>query len=605
MHPADQAFTQTHLAALFIGRPSAAFSHRLLHKAGHYLDFAWDMSAEVTTGLIYASAMDITQQVELQHNLLKAKEAAEQTAQVKAAFLANMSHEIRTPLNGVMGMLDLVLKQQVPESVRQQLGTAIQSGKNLLAIVNDVLDFSKINAGKLQLEQVNFDLTLLLQEVLGSFGYLAQQKKLRLILDTSALQHGWCLGDPHRIRQIINNLISNALKFTAAGEVRCMASSQSTEDGIRIILKVTDTGVGLSALQQETIFQPFTQADVSTTRRFGGTGLGLTICKELVELMRGDIQVKSELGKGAEFAVGILLQPGDAEPLEPLIALQQLAATLSGKRILLVEDNPVNREIAVSMLRQLDCHVDSAEHGAAALLLLKSAAEVVYDAIVMDCLMPELDGFSATRLIRQGEAGLVWQHIPILALTANAMAEDRQRCLAAGMNDYLSKPYTLEQLQQRLFALFSTPVAAALLHSDLPLNAQVAVPPVITEDEEPLPEHLWQPDIFQKNFKGLEDIRSEVMHVFRLQLPQAANEIEQAWLKAEEKCLTRLAHGLKSSAAQLGCMALSQAAKKLEDATKNLDGQDVAAVVSSLLQLIEQTQQALPITLDSLSKHRG
>jgi PAS domain S-box-containing protein len=597
VHPADQDFTQAHLVSLFSGRPSAAFTNRLMHKAGYYLDFAWDMSAEITTGLIYASAMDITQQVELQHNLLRAKEAAEQTAQVKAAFLANMSHEIRTPLNGVMGMLDLVLKQQVSESVRQQLGTAIQSGKNLLAIVNDVLDFSKINAGKLQLEQVNFDMTLLLQEVLGSFGYLAQQKNLLLLLDTSALQHDWCLGDPHRIRQIINNLLSNALKFTATGEVRCMVSSQSTEDGIRIVLNVVDTGVGLTASQQETIFQAFTQADASTTRRFGGTGLGLTICKELVELMRGDIQVKSELGKGAEFTVSLLLQPGNPELQEPLIALQHLEATLSGKRVLLVEDNPVNREIAISMLRQLDCHVDSAEHGAAALLLLKNAAELVYDVIVMDCLMPELDGFSATRLIRQGHAGPVWQHIPILALTANAMTEDRQRCLDAGMNDYLSKPYTLEQLQQRLFALFSAPVGAALVNSALPVNTQVAAP-AAKDDENHPPQPLWQTDIFQKNFKGLEEIRSEVMNVFRQQLPQAATEIEQAWQQADEKCLTRLAHGLKSSAAQLGCMALSHAAKKLEDSTKSHDGQDVAALVSHLLQLIEQTHQVLPIQLD-------
>jgi PAS domain S-box-containing protein len=592
IHPSEQDLTQDHLQTLCSGRPSAAFSNRLRHKDGYYLDFAWDMSAEAATGLIYASAMDITQQVELQHNLLRAKEAAEQTAQLKAAFLANMSHEIRTPLNGVLGMLELVLKQQIPDQVRQQLLTAIQSGKSLLAIVNDVLDFSKINAGKLELENINFDLALLLQEVLASFHYLAQQKNLQLILDTSQLTQCWCCGDPYRIRQIINNLLSNALKFTEQGQVSCQASSVLTDAGLMIVLKVSDTGVGLTSLQQEKIFQAFTQADVSTTRRFGGTGLGLTICKELVDLMEGEIQVESEFGQGAEFIVKLQLKVGAETLPEPKTEYQQISAALSGKKILLVEDNQVNREIAISMLRQFDCIVDMAEHGAVALAMLKSASAQIYDGILMDCLMPELDGFATTQLIRQGQAGLHWRNVPILALTANAAVQDRQRCLDAGMNDYLSKPYTLAELQLQLFRIFSLQVPSSVeicRHS--PTTQEVLVSAM---DEPDIVQPLWQKEIFQKNFKGLESLSADMMHVFKQQLPITAADIERALLHSDHNALTRLAHSLKSSAAQLGCVALSQAAKKLEEASKAPVQEEMSLLVNQLLEILDQSYQALP-----------
>ena len=589
IHPEDLPLTVEHFNGLFADDVSISFKNRMLHKNGHYVDLAWDMGMQSSTSIVYATAIDITQQLEIEKNLLRAKNVAEQTAQAKAAFLANMSHEIRTPLNGVLGILELVVLQGVESKVKNQLETAIQSGRNLLAIVNDVLDFSKMSAGKLQLEQVNFSAPKLLQDIYDSFVYLAEEKNLQLKLETAGLSHCWLIGDPHRLKQILNNLLGNALKFTKQGQVAVRASSESTAEQVKLTLSVTDTGIGLSKIQQQHMFDAFSQADLSTTRRYGGTGLGLTICKEIAELMQGDIQVHSVLGFGSVFTVTALLTLGKEEQPQTAVESPQNHPSLHAKRILLVEDNETNRLIGVSMLQHMQCQVETAEHGLAAIERLQHALPGDFDAVLMDCMMPELDGYDATAMIRIGKAGQHWQDIPVLALTANAMPEDRQKCIAAGMDDYLAKPFTLEQLKQSL--------ASLLLQVDSSPSGAISISTVNDtqhKTDDLIEGPLWQQDIFLQNFKGMEDISTDLVTMFIEQLPVTASSLRQALDTRDVKKISLLAHSLKSSAAQLGCTALSVAAKTLEMATKNqpeVSWPEDAMHVLSVLELTLQTLQ--------------
>jgi PAS domain S-box-containing protein len=591
IHPEDLPLTVEYFNGLFADDVSISFKNRMLHKNGYYLDLAWDMGVQSSTSIVYATAIDITQQLEIERNLLRAKHVAEQTAQAKAVFLANMSHEIRTPLNGVLGILELVVLQGVENKVKIQLETAIQSGRSLLAIVNDVLDFSKMSAGKLQLEQVNFNMQQLLQGMLEGFAYLAQEKKLQLKLDTSELSHFWLIGDPHRLQQILNNLLGNALKFTKQGHVELRARSEIVAEAIQLTLTVTDTGIGLSKLQQQHMFEAFSQADLSTTRRYGGTGLGLTICKELAELMQGDIQVHSVLGFGSVFTVTAYLTLGKEELQKKSGGREADFISLHAKRILLVEDNETNRQIGVSMLQHLQCHVETAEHGLAAIERLQQALPGDFDAILMDCMMPELDGYDATAMIRIGRAGQHWQDIPVLALTANAMPEDRQKCLDAGMDDYLTKPFTLEQLEHSLSSLLFQVAPSPLIEPSAPLvgtaEDKTNVEQMVSD------EPLWQQDVFLNNFKGMEDMTGELLSMFVQHLPVTVSALQQALDAQDIKKIGLLAHSLKSSAAQIGCTALSLAAKTLEMSTKNQPALTWRDDTTHVLVIAQRTLQSL------------
>lgn len=581
IHPDDQLRVQEHLQQLAKQGTTDTVHCRFRHKLGHYLHLAWGFASELPVQVIYATAIDITQQIELEQRLLDAKESAEQTAQAKAAFLANMSHEIRTPLNGVLGMLALIGQQSQDERLHKQIEIANQSGQSLLAIVNDVLDFSKINAGKLTLEALDFDLTLLLQDVVDSFQYLAQRKNLVLQLDSSGIEQRWLNGDALRLGQIMNNLLSNALKFTEQGHVMVLARSSRSDNAVIVTLEVSDTGIGLTAAQQQDIFQAFSQADVTTTRRFGGTGLGLSICKALCSLMHGDISVSSLYGKGTVFTVSVRLLAGQPVSAYRMVQPQQTAG-LTGYRCLLVEDNPVNQEIAATMLRSCGCEVITANDGHIAISILQQAAASQFDFIVMDCLMPNMDGYEATRQIRSGLCGTQWQQIPVLALTANAMPEDRQRCLEVGMSDYLTKPFQLGNLLQKVQTLLQ--LAASPCHT----AAATATVGSAASDSA-----LWQSAIFHHHFAGISpDDELEIMRLFISQLDKQQQSLQQA-LQATDFAAVRLcAHSLKSSAAQVGCMPLSQQAAKVEALLKQSEPVDPQQFV--LLQtLLQQTGACL------------
>lgn len=385
------------------------------------------------------------------HALVKAKEDAVRRARARANFLASMSHEIRTPLNGVLGMLSLALENEQDTGQRNRLEIAQSAGENLLGLLNDILDISKVEAGKMSLESIPFNLRNLIDECTILHSQQARKKNIHLINQTDPDLPGRLLGDPTRTRQILNNLISNAIKFTDSGTV--IVRANWAEGKLR--LEVIDTGIGISKDGLDQIFSPFSQANSDTTRLYGGTGLGLALCRQLVEQMHGHILVDSREGDGTHFTVILPLPIAESGqqglPEDQVIVSPVPDPTTPPLHILLVEDNRVNQLVASSLLRKLGHRVDLAENGERALQALSRRA---YDLILMDCQMPVMDGFKATRAIRQNPD---WNNIPIIAVTANVMQGDREYCLTSGMNDYMTKPYKREQLRA-VIARWAPPV---------------------------------------------------------------------------------------------------------------------------------------------------
>jgi signal transduction histidine kinase/ActR/RegA family two-component response regulator len=383
--------------------------------------------------------------------------AAEAANEAKSAFLATMSHEIRTPLNGVLGMAQAMAVDELSAVQVERLEVIRQSGEALLAILNDVLDLSKIEAGRFELEQVEFDLGELMKGAHSAFTALANKKGLSFDLTVDEAAKGVYLGDPTRVRQILYNLISNALKFTEHGEVRVTAAR--TDDGLALM--VADTGAGIAADRVGALFEKFTQADASTTRRYGGTGLGLAICRELAQLMGGEVDVESREGKGSRFLVKLpLAKVGEALApafLPPPIPPAAAEPSLPKVRVLAAEDNSVNQLVLKTLLHQIGVEPLVVENGQEALDAWKNAG---WDVILMDMQMPVMDGLTAARAIRQAEADMGRARTPIIALTANAMSHQIQQCLAAGMDGHVAKPIEAARLFAALEAVLAEAEAA-------------------------------------------------------------------------------------------------------------------------------------------------
>jgi PAS domain S-box-containing protein len=543
---------------------------------------------------------DVTAEARAEVAMSDARDKADEASHLKSDFLANMSHEIRTPMNGVIGMVDLLLETDLDARQRDYARTIRSSGESLLTILNDILDFSKVEAGELEIEDIEFDLRATVSDVVDLLERSSQAKGLQLgtVIDPSVPTI--VIGDSGRVRQVLINLVGNAIKFTQTGQIRVRVSGAGVAgEDTAIRFDVTDTGDGIPADKLTRIFKPFIQADTSTSRKYGGTGLGLAISGQLVALMGGDCGASSQLGKGSNFWFTIVVCPvadakrGAGTPIEavekdpPLVSGAADASNVdpspmlddgASRHILLAEDNPVNQRVAIAMLENLGFQVQAVSDGAAAVAALASR---MYDAILMDCQMPILDGYQATSKIRhlEGPASCT----PIIALTAAAMKFDRARCISVGMDDYLTKPLRLDALSAALTRWVPTGSAPVLIGRSF-------TAPLLDDTEAGSHGGTDEPTLSPETLAELEgvcdgadgDLMGELVGLFLSEADARIDALQVALGDLDGEALARGAHALSGASSNLGAHKLARLCFTLERDSHDGDLTDVGELMDAV-----------------------
>ncbi|MDO7850248.1 response regulator [Hymenobacter convexus] len=546
--------------------------------------------------MVVAYGLDITERVATERALRHAKLAAESAVRAREIFLANMSHEIRTPMNAILGMSQLLAKTELApdqDSYRQAIST---SAEHLLVIINDILDLSKLEAGKMALEQVGFTPTHLLAEIEQTLHYKAEEKGLRLLTRVAPAVPRVLLGDPYRIRQVLMNLAGNAIKFTETGYVAITCDFQPCpQGGGEVVFRVADTGIGIEPEFVNHIFSEFSQQDSSVTRKFGGTGLGLSICRNLVKLMGSDVQLQSERNKGTIMTFALRLPVGTAEDLTPKAVLapdSPARQSLRDKQVLLVEDNRFNRQIAKTFLSHAHVQVTEAEHGAMAVEL---AQHTRFDLILMDIQMPVMDGYAATALLRQ-QLGLA---TPIVALTANAVKGEREKCLAAGMDGYLAKPFKEEELLRVVgdYALtmplpaLEPAAAPAARPADPELLAPPLAPPVAAEVK------LYSIVDLLAAGQGDQEFVAFMLETFVESCEEATQNLSLGMQEGDIKLLKTTAHTLRPNIVHLRALQLLPPVEALDQWEGPFQADALQPLVDSITLLLRDV--VTQITLDT------
>jgi two-component system sensor histidine kinase/response regulator len=531
-----------------------------------------------TRHYIQAIIRDISPQKETERALKAAHAAALAAADLKSQFVANVSHEIRTPLNGILGMTRFLLRSPLNEQQKEYGETIHFSAEALLGIINDLLDFSKIEAGRLNIEHIVFDLPRLLRDIAALYTPRAEAKGLRILPELDAELNPWVIGDPMRLRQILLNLLDNAIKFTERGDIHLEARvRERNPEQINLRLSVRDTGIGIPEDALNRIFQAFSQADGTTSRKYGGTGLGLAISRQLAELMGGALGVDSTVGAGSIFYLDLPLSVSETPP-EQLDIGQSTPPPSLGGRVLVAEDNPVNQKVTRYMLENLGIEVLLANDGKAAFELVQEQA---VDLILMDCQMPEWDGFMATRAIREWEDSSQRRRTPIIALTANAMSGYGDVCRSAGMDDYLAKPLQESELQdiaQRFLASGARPVEAAQDLQETPGAATT-----LGFDLAKI-RSLCRNDAAQVG---------EMLQLFIDSSEEIMGHLVQALAQGDARQTARQAHQIKGAAAYLGAVHMADLAAALESAAKQDRLDEAESVLAALQSAFAECRQAM------------